>query len=69
VWHEGLIHKINKMLLKQYVEIVTSYISERLFRIKQEEGYSDLKAIQAGVPQIPGRVEIGHETNQILKPT
>lgn len=51
VWHEGLINKLNKMLPKQYVEILTSYISDRLFRIKQEDEYSDLKEIRAGVPQ------------------
>ena len=39
------------MLAKQYVEIFTSYITNRMFRIKQEEAYSGLKDIQAGVPQ------------------
>ena len=39
------------MLPKQYVEIFTSYITKRMFRIKQEEAYSGLKDIQAGVPR------------------
>ena len=39
------------MLPRQYVEILTLYISNRLFRVKQEEAYSDLKDVQAGVPQ------------------
>lgn len=39
------------MLPKQYVELLLSYISDRLFRIKQEDEYSDLKEIKAGVPQ------------------
>ena len=39
------------MLPKQYADTLTSYISERLFRLKQEDEYSDLKEIQAGVPQ------------------
>lgn len=39
------------MLPKQYVEILTSYISDRFFRIKQEDEYSNLKEIRAGVPQ------------------
>ena len=39
------------MLPRQYVEILTSYIANRLFRVKQEEAYSDLKDVQAGVPQ------------------
>lgn len=51
VWHEGLIQKLHKLLPKQYVEILKSYISNRLFRIKQEEEYSQLKEIRAGVPQ------------------
>lgn len=51
VWHKGLILKLNKILPKQYVEVVTSYISGRCFRIKQENQYSDLMEIKAGVPQ------------------
>lgn len=47
VWHEGLIYKLNKMLPDKYVKILTSYISD----IKQEDVYSELKAINAGVPQ------------------
>ena len=39
------------MLPKQYVEILTSYISDRTFRIKHEDEYSDIKDIKAGVPQ------------------
>lgn len=51
VWHVGLIHKLNKMLPKQYVELISSYISNRLFRIRQEEEYSELREVNAGVPQ------------------
>ena len=51
VWHEGLIYKLNKILPKQYVELLQSYISNRIFRIKQEDEYSDIKEIRAGVPQ------------------
>lgn len=51
VWHEGLIYKLNKLLPKQYVELLKSYLSDRLFRIKQEDEYSELKDIAAGVPQ------------------
>lgn len=51
VWHEGLIHKLNKLLPKQYVELLSSYISNRLFRVKQEDEYSELKEVNAGVPQ------------------
>lgn len=51
VWHEGLMHKFKSFLPKQYTKILHSYISDRYFRIKQEEDYSDLRAIKAGVPQ------------------
>lgn len=39
------------MLPKQYSDILSSYISDRYFRIKQEDTYSELKEIKAGVPQ------------------
>jgi hypothetical protein len=32
-------------------QILQSYITDRYFRIKQEEAYSELKEIKAGVPQ------------------
>lgn len=51
VWHEGLIHKLNKMLSKEYVTLLTSYLSDRTFRIEQEGEYSEIKEIKAGVPQ------------------
>lgn len=51
VWHKGLVRKLQKYLPKQYSEILESYIMQRLFRIKQEDEYSALKHIKAGVPQ------------------
>lgn len=51
VWHIGLTYKLRKMLPKQYADILESYISNRVFRVRQEDGYSQLKEIQAGVPQ------------------
>lgn len=51
VWHEGLVHKLKKFLPKPYSDILESYISNRTFRIRQEEAYSELKQIKAGVPQ------------------
>lgn len=51
VWHEGLIYKLKLILPKQYSIILESYITERYFRIKQEDEYSELKGIKAGVPQ------------------
>lgn len=46
VWHEGL---KNKLKLKQFAEVLTSYISFTL-RVKQEEVYTDLKKIKTVVP-------------------
>lgn len=51
VWHKGLVHKLYKQLPTQYADILQSYISDRYFRIKQNEEYSELKPIKAGVPQ------------------
>ena len=51
VWHEGLNHKIRKALPACYAKVFESYLADRYFRIKQEEAYSELKKINAGVPQ------------------
>lgn len=51
VWHKGLIHKLEKILPKQFTQILSSYIKNRYFRVKQEDSYSELKKINAGVPQ------------------
>ena len=39
------------ILAKTYSQILESYITDRYFRVKQEETYSELKEIRAGVPQ------------------
>ena len=39
------------ILPKQYAEILESHLAGRFFRIKQGDAYSELKEIQAGVPQ------------------
>jgi hypothetical protein len=46
-----LSYKLRTTLPKQYAEILESYLTERLFRIKQGDAYSELKEIKAGVPQ------------------
>lgn len=51
VWHRGLIYKLGKMLPKQFVDILESYLTERTFRVRHEDAYSDIKQIKAGVPQ------------------
>jgi hypothetical protein len=49
VWHEGLACKLKTILPKQYAEILDSYLTERFFRIKQGNAYSELKEINVGV--------------------
>ena len=51
VWHKGLIAKLNSLLPLSYTEILQSYLTDRRFRIRQEDAYSDYKNINAGVPQ------------------
>ena len=50
-WHEELNHKLRTILHKQYAEILESYLTERFFRIKQVDAYSELKEIKAEVLQ------------------
>jgi hypothetical protein len=50
-WHEGLFPKIEQLLPAEYSQLLKSYLSDRYFRVKQENEYSELKHIQAGVPQ------------------
>lgn len=51
VWHEGLICKMSKTLPGNYCQLLESYISDRKFRVKDEETYSSFYPILAGVPQ------------------
>jgi hypothetical protein len=51
VWHKGLEYKLRSLLPKQYSDILTSYIRERIFRVKFEDEYSGCKQIKAGVLQ------------------
>ena len=51
VWHDGLHHKIRKSLPACYVNIIKSYLEDRYFQIKQEEAYSKLKKMNAGVSE------------------
>jgi hypothetical protein len=48
---KGLEYKLRSLLPKQYSDILTSYIRERIFRVKFENEYSGSKQIKAGVPQ------------------
>lgn len=50
VWHEGLINKLNHYLPK-FIDLIQSYLSDRLFHVKHENEYSKLNVIKVGVPQ------------------
>ena len=51
VWHQGLIYKLRCQLPISYCNFLESYIKNRYFRIKQQDAFSSLKPIRAGVPQ------------------
>ena len=51
VWYEGLFHKIEQLLPAEYRQLLNSYLSDRYFTVKQEDEYSKLKQMKAGVPQ------------------
>ena len=51
VSHEGLLEKLKLLFPKEYTEVLKSYLSNRYFRIKQGSSYSQLKEINAGIPQ------------------
>jgi hypothetical protein len=51
VWHEGLNYKLRTIVPKQYAKILESCLTERFFRVKQGDAYSELKEIKAAVPQ------------------
>lgn len=51
VWHKGLNYKLRKLLPACYAKLLQSYLTDRYFRIKQDDAFSEPKMIQAGVPQ------------------
>ena len=51
VWQEGLFYKLEVLLPTEYSQLLKSYLSDRYFRVKQEDEYSGLRPIKAGVPQ------------------
>ena len=51
VWHAGLLNKIEQLLPTEYSQLLKSYLTDRYFRVKQGEEYSDLNPVKAGVPQ------------------
>lgn len=52
IWIQGLIYKMIKLVFPPFIiKLVHSYLSNRNFKVKVNEHISDLKSIQAGVPQ------------------
>jgi hypothetical protein len=51
VWHVGLMNKLKNTLPRQFTQILQSYITGRMLLVKQQEAYSTIKEIKAGVPQ------------------
>jgi retron-type reverse transcriptase len=51
VWHQGLLLKIRKTLPHAYYRILETYLKERLFQVKQNDEITNLRKIEAGVPQ------------------
>lgn len=51
VCHTGLLTKLTTQLPRVYCILIKSYLENRLFRVKYEDEYSQLKQIKAGVPQ------------------
>lgn len=51
VWHKGLLCKIKSFLPHTYFGIIKSYLSDRMFQIKEGNCTSSFHSILAGVPQ------------------
>lgn len=51
VWHTGLIHKLNDKLPIAYCGLLKSYLTDRYFRVREDQSYSQLYPINSGVPQ------------------
>lgn len=51
VWHEGLFFKLKKLLPHPFYELIRSYLSGRMFFVKQNNDFSQIYEINAGVPQ------------------
>lgn len=51
VWHKGLLYKIKLLLSHKFYSILNSYLSDRIFQVKEEDARSGFYDIRAGVPQ------------------
>jgi hypothetical protein len=51
VWHKGLLCKIRSLLPHPFYGILKSYISNRIFQVRESDSTSGFHEITAGVPQ------------------
>jgi transposase len=51
VWHDGLCYKLKKNLPHHPYQILKSYLTNRRYLVKQQDHYTNLYGISAGVPQ------------------
>jgi hypothetical protein len=51
VWHQGLLFKIRKTLSHVYYRTLESYLKERQFLVELKDEITNLRIIEAGVPQ------------------
>jgi hypothetical protein len=51
VFDKAWLHKIKKNLPHEYYKILKSYLDERFFQVKLQEVTTNLRKIEAGVPQ------------------
>ncbi|KAJ2938643.1 hypothetical protein O0L34_g11971 [Tuta absoluta] len=51
VWHRGLLCKIKSSLPHSYFTVIHSYLTDRIFQVKESDATSSFFEIKAGVPQ------------------
>lgn len=51
VWHKGLLYKIKLIFPQHYYKVLESYLSDRIFQVREGECTSAFYGILAGVPQ------------------
>ena len=51
VWHDGLLFKMEKIVIGNLFQLIKSFLSVRFQRVQLNGQTSDWETIQAGVPQ------------------
>jgi hypothetical protein len=50
VWHRGPLHKLRPFLPNNFYKVLKTYLTNGQFHVKNEDLYSELELIKAGVP-------------------